>query len=108
MRKKKLSTEEFNWIIEQAMVAAEQPMLEMPFTAAEMGLELEDMPEPSPAPVGGAASSAPLPPLPGTRPILIRVPQRVIRSFKIEAERTGGSYQTLMNRALRQAAERFV
>lgn len=46
-------------------------------------------------------------PVSGTKPVSIRIRKRVINSFKAEAARTGASYQTLMHRALADAAEEF-
>lgn len=44
----------------------------------------------------------------GTRRISIRVHERVLFAFKAQAEKTGTPYQTLMKRALDEAAERHV
>lgn len=41
----------------------------------------------------------------GTKPITIRVHNRVLRAFRDQAEKTGTAYQTLMNRALANAAD---
>ena len=109
MAKKKLTREEFSWVLDRIMEAAKEPLPEFTFIEDDLDLELGELPEfiPSP-PVAVTKSAAPLPPLSGTKAIQIRVPARVIRAFKLEAERTGGQYQTLMNRALKAAADRFV
>lgn len=46
-------------------------------------------------------------PVSGTKPITIRLHKRVINAFKAEAARTGIRYQTLMHRALADAADGF-
>ena len=43
----------------------------------------------------------------GTKPISIRIHRRVINAFKAEAIDKGTNYQTLMHRALADAAEEF-
>ncbi len=43
----------------------------------------------------------------GTKPVSLRIPNRVINAFRAEAIKTGASYQTLMIRALADAAEGF-
>ena len=43
-------------------------------------------------------------PVSGTKPITIRVPNRVLQAYHRKAEKTGTAYQTLMNRALKEAA----
>lgn len=62
---------------------------------------------PEPAPSAGAKPIA-LPPEPGTKSVTIRVKAWVLRDFKIQGEKTGIPYQRLMNRALADAAGRFV
>lgn len=41
----------------------------------------------------------------GTRPITIRIPNRVLQKFQRQADKTGTPYQTLINRALSEAAD---
>lgn len=43
----------------------------------------------------------------GTRPVSLRIPNRVINAFRAESMKTGTSYQTLMIRALADATEEF-
>lgn len=43
----------------------------------------------------------------GTKPVSLRIPNRVINAFRAESIKTGTSYQTLMIRALSDAAEGF-
>lgn len=62
-----------------------------------------------PAPATERAPTAVTPePVCGTKPISIRLHNRVINAFKAEATKTGTSYQRLMHRALADAAEEFV
>jgi len=42
---------------------------------------------------------------PGTKGVSLRIPNRVINAFRAESIKTGTSYQTLMIRALADAAE---
>jgi predicted DNA binding CopG/RHH family protein len=46
-------------------------------------------------------------PVCGTKSITIRIHNRVIRAFKAQAAATGTPYQTLMHRALSEAANGF-
>jgi predicted DNA binding CopG/RHH family protein len=46
-------------------------------------------------------------PVCGTKSITIRIHNRVIRAFKAQADATGTAYQTLMHRALSEAADGF-
>ncbi|MBP7484330.1 MAG: BrnA antitoxin family protein [Aquabacterium sp.] len=41
----------------------------------------------------------------GTRPITIRIPNRVLQKFHRQADKTGTPYQTLVNRVLSEAAD---
>lgn len=43
----------------------------------------------------------------GTTPVTIRIPNRVLQVFRSQSEKTGTKYQTLINRALSEAAEGF-
>lgn len=43
----------------------------------------------------------------GTKAVSLRIPCRVINAFKYQSMETGTNYQTLMNRALAEAAESF-
>lgn len=110
--KKKLSEEELASVMESAMAAADMPVLEMEFDDAELSIDWDALPPmtaPASAKAAGAAGAAVSTfPLSGTRPVCIRIPARVIRAFKTQAEKTGGCYQTIMNRALREAAAGFL
>lgn len=52
------------------------------------------------------ATAAPEP-VSGTKPVTIRLHNRVVEAFKAAAAKTGTSYPTLMHRALAEAAEEF-
>lgn len=56
----------------------------------------------------GGRDACPTPVLCGSKPITIRVPNRVLQAFRDQSDKTGTKYQTLMNRALRDAAEAFM
>lgn len=56
----------------------------------------------------GAAKSGEAPlPMSGTTPICIRLPNRVINAFKLEADKKGTRYQTLIKRTLNTATGDF-
>lgn len=65
---------------------------------------LPDRPLPTPVKVHKVADDK-SDPITGTKPITIRVPNRVLRKFRQKAARTGTAYQTLMNRALQDAVD---
>jgi uncharacterized protein (DUF4415 family) len=94
---------------ERIMAAADLPLLEMEFDDAELNADLDDLPLlPAVAPVKSVDATGTTSPLTGTHPISIRLPVQVIAAFKAQANKTGGNYQTMMNRALREAASGFV
>jgi predicted DNA binding CopG/RHH family protein len=107
--KKKLSPEEFEMILERIKAAADQPFPDMNFDIDALDVDFDDLCAWSPAtPVKSSTTDTPAASLSGTKSICIRVPARVIHAFKVEAAKTGGSYQTIMNRALSGAAAGFV
>lgn len=107
--KKKLSPEEFETILDRIKAAADQPVLDMDFDFDALDVDFDDLCAWSPATlVKPSTTDTPAPSLSGTRPICIRVPARVIHAYKAQAAKTGGSYQTIMNRALSGAAAGFV
>lgn len=61
--------------------------------------ELED----DPSPATGAVPEY----VAGTKHVSIRIPNRVVNAFKAEAIKAGKNYQTLMNRVLADATEKF-
>ncbi len=108
-------TEELRAIFAQAMVAGKLPMA----VWNEEFDEIEEIPGidcnidvlaalPSPRYDETTTPDTTSLPWSGTHPINIRVEARVIRAFKTQAAKTGTSYQTLMNSALRAAADGFV
>lgn len=91
------------------MAAADMPFPEMEFDDLEFNIDLDALPiMETEAPVKPAGSARSALPLSGTHPISLRVEARVIRAFKVQAAKTGVSYQGIMNYALRQAAAGFV
>lgn len=114
-RRRKLSPAEFETILDRINAAADQPFPDMNFdfdaldVDVDVDVDFDDLCAWSPvAPVNPPTTDTPAPSLCGTRPICIRVPARVIHAFKAQAAKTGGSYQTIMNRALNTAAMGFV
>ena len=96
-------------LLPRILAAADAPMLEMGLDLTEFDVDFEKLPAVNTLPQHSAPSATtPLPPMSGTRPVLIRVPNSVIRSFKLESEKSGGHYQSLMKRALKAAADSFV
>lgn len=110
--KKKLSEEEFTSIMERALAAADMPVLDVEFEDGELNLDWDALPpitRVAPAkPTGTTDAPVSKIPVSGTCPICIRIPARVIHAFKAQAEKTGGNYQTIMNRTLREAAVGFL
>lgn len=106
---RKLSEEEFETILKRIMAAADQPLPEMVFDPIELDFDIDGLfarsPEP---PVKPPAADTLAASLSGTQPICIRIPARVVHAFKVQADKTGGSYQAIMNRALNTAAAGFV
>lgn len=91
------------------LAAADAPFPEIDFDIDEFNVDLDQLfPADYLSELRPVTAAVPLTPVSGTRPILIRVPERVIRAFRIEAERKGVGYQTLMNRALKATADGFV
>lgn len=107
--KKKLSPEEFETILDRIKAAADQPFPDMNFDFDALDVDFDDLCAWSPtASVKSSTTDTPAASLSGTKPICIRVPARVIHAFKVQAAKTGGSYQRMMNRALNAAAAGFV
>lgn len=108
-RKRKLTKEELQPLFEKIMAVADQPILDMDFDFDDLNLSLDALLSlPSYTPPKVSAVAAALPSLSGTRSICIRVPARVIHAFRVQAAKTGGSYQTIMNRALKAAAAGYI
>lgn len=108
-RKKEISADDLLAIMKLAMDMSELPHTEISFDLPDSDFDLSALPPPvfSMARKKSVSDAMSLP-VCGTHPISIRVPARVIRAFKLRALATGCSYQTLMNRALREAAAGFV
>ena len=115
--KRKLTPEEFKALIPRISAAADAPIAVLEFEPNELEFDLIDVGVEELHRIEGLRSStgpavptaaATLLHVHGRHPILIRVPKRVIQAFKNEAKRTGGCYQTLMNKSLKVAAEGFV
>ena len=108
-RKITLTPEEVRATLAMAMAAMDEPAPEFVFDDAFLNFDWEaDVPTPPAGASEPVLLSADKLPAYGSHPISIRVPARVIRAFKAQAARTGGSYQTLMNQALNQATTAFV
>jgi predicted DNA binding CopG/RHH family protein len=81
----------------------------MKFDSADLDVDVYELYARLPPPsVKPPTTDTPAASLSGTKPICIRVPARVIHAFKVEAAKTGGSYQANMNRVLSVAAAGFV
>lgn len=108
-KKKSISESEFAEIVARAVAAFDNPLPELIFDEAELSL-----PVPIPTtevlngPTAPCVSTHHTPPHRATRAVSIRIPVHVIHSFKQRAESGGSCYQSLMIRALKQAAESFV
>ena len=114
-REAKLTNEELEAFCAQILAAADMPMAELHLDCdivddteeIDFNVDFPPLP-PLPLVDNSATPDTTSMPLTGTRPISIRVPARVIQSFKSRAADTGTNYQTLMNRALVAAADGFV
>lgn len=116
-RKKKLTPEEFKALVPRILAAAAAPMAVMEFEPSELVFDLidVDLDESRATVFSSTAPVVPAAKVPETpvsmyksHPILIRIPERVILAFKHEAKRTGGHYQTLMNKSLKATSDGFV
>ncbi len=86
--------------------ADEMPLVELDLPVEELDF---DIPAFSASP-GASASTSPVTdslPACGTHPVCMRIPVWVIRAFKAEAAKCGGSYQRLMLRELGAAARKL-
>jgi hypothetical protein len=105
-RKKELSADDFLAIMKRVMEAPEMPIPEYLFDLDIMDIDVSAFPPPLSSVLGKKPFSPDtMLPVSGSRSICIRVPARVIRSYKLQAAATGRCYQTLMNRALAEAAK---
>lgn len=107
--KRKLSLEDLDALLQRIMAVADQPLPGMEFDPAELDVDIDELYSRLPPPsFKSPTTDVPAPPMSGTQLICIRVPARVIHAFKVQAVKTGGNYQTIMNRALNAAAKGFV
>lgn len=114
-RKRYVSHEAVSDVIKRLMLAMADPAFAaMPGPVMDVEAELAEVDDfldlltPPSLPVSAlAATVAASEPVSGTKPITIRLHNRVINAFKDEASRTGANYQTLMHRALADASEEF-
>lgn len=83
----------------------EQPEIELNLETPEFDID-ELLAETKFTPNPPKASKA-LPPVSGKQSITIRIDRRVLLTFREQAEKTGTPYQTLINRALQDAADTF-
>jgi hypothetical protein len=103
-RKKEISVEDFQAIMKYILEAPEVPFPEYPFDFDD--IDVSAFPPPLSSVLGKKpASPETMLPVSGSVSICIRVPARVICTYKLKAAATGRSYQTLMNRALAEAAK---
>ena len=109
--KRRLSEDELNAILTRAIAAAEISLEDLTFDPMDLDFDivLDDISTTPAFTTSKAVRSCKAPVLPsGTHPICIRVPARVIRAFRVQADKTGAHYQTVMIRALQAAAKSFV
>lgn len=83
----------------------EQPEIEFNLEIPEFDIE-ELLADTKFTPNPPKVSKAPLPVI-GKQSITIRIDRRVLLTFREQAEKTGTPYQTLINRALQDAADTF-
>ena len=113
--KRRLSEDELSAILTRAIAAAEIPLEDLTFDPMDLDFDfdfdivLDDISTTPAFTTSKAVRSykAALP-LSGTHPICIRVPARIIKAFRVQADKTGARHQTLMIRALQAAANSFV
>lgn len=104
-RKKEISADDLKAILKLGKALADLPLIEIPFDSDDASTDRWDsLPSLSSVLEKRTTPKAAMQPISGTHPICIRVPARVIRAYKLRAEKTGCSYQTLMNRALAAGA----
>ncbi len=100
----------FSSMEELARCAAADDGADLVFDDVDLSdLALDDLPGPTTVPASTTETKpSALPPVSGTSSITIRIKAWVLRDFKAQAEKSGVPYQRLMNRALADAARRFV
>ena len=109
-RTKKISDKEILAMVARVLAFDAESLQEEDFVIDGLDFDMDEslawtmLPTPLKRP---AATPTPVS-LPGTRMICIRVPERVLHAYKAASAKTGRPYQTMMNRALKTAAEGFV
>lgn len=105
----KITEEDISTVLALAMAAADKPLAELEFDSADLDFDLDDFPPATTLTMSkpGSSDESSLP-VSGTHPISIRVQARVIRAFKAQAAKSSTGYQSLMNSALKAAADALV
>lgn len=112
---RKLTLEEVKAYLDRAMSNLDLSLPDLDLSLPDLQFDNVDLDliddefllEPASGSPGAAKSGeAPLP-MSGTTPICIRLPNRVINAFKLEADKKGTRYQTLINRTLNTATGDF-
>jgi hypothetical protein len=105
-RKKEISADDLQTVMGVIIDVAELDLPDLAFDFDDLDIDLSAYPPPLASMLGKkTVPEAMMLPVSGSHPICIRVPAPVIRAFKLKAIETGTSYQTLMNRALAEAAK---
>jgi hypothetical protein len=105
-RKKEIPASDFQAIMKYIMEMPEIPIPEYSLDFDFADIDVSGFPPPLSSVLGKKpASPETMLPVSGSVSICIRVPARVICAYKLKAAATGRSYQTLMNRALAEAAK---
>jgi predicted DNA binding CopG/RHH family protein len=107
-RKRAISADDLLAIMKLAKEVGELPLEVPEFEFDDLDLTIDLSSFSAPLVVKAAPAEVSTLQVSGTHPICIRVPVRVIRSFKRKAAATGSNYQTLMNRALASAVKDYV
>ena len=105
---RKPTLEEVNAYLDRAMANLALSLPDLQFDNDDLKLiDDEFLLEPAfGSPKAAKSGEAPLP-MSGTTPICIRLPNRVINAFKLQADKKGTRYQTLINRTLNTATRDF-
>lgn len=113
-KRKTISPELLSVILKHAFAMSDMPFKPLDIDSETLDIDdfdipLEELPEwPTLADRPVTTKAVPEAFMPGTQRICIRVPARTVQAFKAQATKSGTAYQTLMNRVLREAAEKYV
>ncbi len=99
--KKALTTAELVDIKSRILALQEAPLLELEFDPADLNLDLTQFESPARP---SKTRCVPVVATNGTKKISIRVSARLLAAFRLQAEKTGTGYQTLINQTLQVAA----